>query len=277
MASRPKIVPGAASANLDKANERPRRARRARFLGKSEPDDLMRLLRAIGLGLEPEALHALAVIAEGFELRKKLKELEKEMARIKANLSVRKRWRRKRLADRSRDPQAKAPKTPAAPTPSAVDMSSDFAHLPQEPSPAEDPLESLTTPEASRPCPNGAMAAAPSSPASMTVMSPAPPCVPGAPDSLGEPMLSPTSGSEGGSGSSRSGAWQHRRIKWAVERLYPEGVPDGINVTFLTKTVADELASAEAKKAGMSDGGAPSWKSVKRFVSHIDRSRAKKR
>jgi hypothetical protein len=225
----------------------------------TESDDLVRLLG-------PEVLAPL-VIAKVLEKRKKVEELEKEKARNEADLSAGERWLDKRFPRESWDVRAKAPKTPPAPASSTVDLSSDFAHLPQEPSPAKAPLGAPTTSQANRPCPNGATAAALSSPSSTTEMFPAPSCAPVAPDWLREPMLSPASGSERGSESRRSGAWQQRRIKWAVERLYSDGAPDGINVNFLTKRVAGELESAEAKKAGMSDGGPPSWKSVKRFVN----------
>jgi hypothetical protein len=222
----------------------------------------LRLARAISQAIQLGILTAqeVAVIAEVAEKRKRREE-------IAADLSEKEGWLDERFGRDSWDPKAEAPNALAW---AVGDVGNDFARLPREPSTAENPLESPATSQAGRPYPKDAKATAPSSPTSMTEMSPAHPCAPAAPDSPGKRISRPTSGSERRSESRRNSHWQPKRIKWAVERLYPGGCPGGINVKFLTKKIADELASAEAKKVGMSDKGAPCWKSVKRFLNPSD-------
>ena len=97
----------------------------------SDETDLMRLVRAAD-GVEPKTLHKLTIMAEVFAL-------EKKKAQIEADLSVRKRWLRKKGPQSLWDPQAaaKIPSTRRSP----ADVSGAPACPAQEPPPSNDPSE----------------------------------------------------------------------------------------------------------------------------------------
>jgi hypothetical protein len=78
---------------------------------KSDPDHLMRLVRAIECGVETEVLTAqqTAVFARVFEKRKRLQELEKEKAQIEAELSADEKWLDEVLPRHLWDSKAAAP------------------------------------------------------------------------------------------------------------------------------------------------------------------------
>ena len=94
-------------------------------------DDLKRLVRA-ARGVEPETLHKLTMMAEALAL-------EKKRAQIEADLSVRKRWLRKKRPQSLWDPH------PAATIPSTRHSPADVSGAPacpaQEPPPSNDPSE----------------------------------------------------------------------------------------------------------------------------------------